>query len=61
MDRLRVGVIGVGKMAEIRHLPILAQLPQIELAAFCDTDPENLSARGEQYGVSACYADHHDM
>ena len=25
MDRLRVGVIGVGKMAEIRHLPILSE------------------------------------
>jgi len=61
MDRLRVGVIGVGKMAEIRHLPILAGLPQIELTAFCDTDPGNLSARGEQYGVSARYADHHEM
>ena len=61
MDLLRVGVIGVGKMAEICHLPILAELPGIELAAFCDTDPANLSARGDQYGVAARYSDHHEM
>jgi len=61
MDRVRVGVIGVGKMAEIRHLPILAGLPQVELVAFCDTSAENLAARGDDYGVAARYADHHEM
>ena len=61
MDTLRVGVIGVGKMAEIRHLPILAKLPQIELVAFCDIDAANLAARGDDYAVAARYTDHHDM
>ncbi|MEA3400428.1 MAG: Gfo/Idh/MocA family oxidoreductase [Armatimonadota bacterium] len=61
MDRLRVGVIGVGRMAEICHLPILAELPQVELVAFCDTDAEALSARGAEYDVAARYADHHEM
>ena len=61
MSKLRVGIIGVGKMAEICHLPILAQLPQIELVAFCDTSPENLTARSDEYGVQRRYGDHHDM
>lgn len=61
MSKLRVGVIGVGKMAEISHLPILARLPQIELTAFCDTSEENLTARGDEYGVARRYRDHHDM
>jgi len=61
MARLRVGIIGVGEMARICHLPILARLPQVELAAFCDNNPGNLSARGDQYGVQARYGDHHDM
>jgi len=61
MTKLRVGIIGVGKMAEICHLPILATLPQIELAAFCDTNAENLAARGDEYGVAKCYRDHHDL
>lgn len=60
-DRLRVGVIGVGKMAEISHLPILARLPQIELVAFCDIDAGNLATRAEEYGVAGRYADYHNM
>ncbi len=61
MTKLRVGIIGVGRMAEICHLPILAKLPQIELAAFCDTSPENLAARGNEYAVQNLYSNHHDL
>ncbi len=61
MDKLRVGVIGVGRMAEICHLPILGKLPQIQLVAFCDTSEENLAARGDEYGVDRRYSDHHDL
>ena len=61
MSTLRFGVIGVGRMAEISHLPILAEMPQVELVAFCDVDPENLEARSDEYGVARRYSDHHDM
>ena len=61
MDKLRAGVIGVGRMAEICHLPILGKLPQIQLVAFCDTSEENLAARGDEYGVDRRYRDHHDL
>ncbi len=61
MTKLRVGVVGVGRMAQISHLPILAKLPQVELVAFCDTSPENLAARGDEYGVQKRYSDHHDL
>jgi predicted dehydrogenase len=61
MARLRVGVIGVGEMSRICHLPIIADLPQVELAAFCDTNPENLVARGNEYGVERRYSDHHEL
>ncbi len=61
MTKLCVGLIGVGRMAEICHLPILAKLPQVELVAFCDSDPDNLTARGDEYGVDKRYSDHHDL
>lgn len=61
MSKLRVGVIGVGKMAEICHLPILADLPQVKLVAFCDTSDENLAARGDQYDVQRRYTSHYDL
>ena len=61
MDKLRVGVIGVGRMAQVCHLPILAKLPQVELVAFCDTNPENLGKSSDECGVQARYSDHHDL
>lgn len=61
MARLRVGVIGVGEMSRICHLPIIAELPQVELTAFCDTSAENLAARGDEYGVERRYSDHHQL
>ena len=37
VTRLRVGVIGLGEVAQIVHLPILEALPeQYEIAAVCD-------------------------
>jgi len=61
MAKLRVGVIGVGEMSRICHLPIIADLPLVELVAFCDTNPENLAARGDEYGVERRYPDHHEL
>ena len=61
MAKLRVGVIGVGRMAEVSHLPILARLPQVELVAFCDTNAENLARCGDEHGVQGRYGDHYDM
>ena len=61
MEKVSLGVIGVGKMAEICHLPILAKLPSVQFEAFCDTDAENLHARAEEYGVERRYENHHDL
>ena len=39
MDRLRVGLLGCGRIARVFHLPILAGLPGVKLAAVADPDP----------------------
>jgi predicted dehydrogenase len=61
VSKLKLGVIGVGRMAQVNHLPILADLPQVELVAFCDVDAGNLEARSDEYSVASRYSDHHDM
>jgi UDP-N-acetyl-2-amino-2-deoxyglucuronate dehydrogenase len=38
MNRVRVGIVGCGKVARL-HVAALAALPQAELAAVCDVDP----------------------
>ncbi len=41
---LRLGVIGTGHVARRAHLPAWTTLPDAELVALCDTDPEALDA-----------------
>jgi predicted dehydrogenase len=53
---LRVGVIGLGEVAQVVHLPILESLPDLyEIAAVCDISPTLLRLMGDRYGVPARY------
>ncbi|SDS78755.1 Gfo/Idh/MocA family oxidoreductase [Actinopolymorpha singaporensis] len=58
MSPLRVGVIGLGEVAQVIHLPILESLPELyELAAVCDLSPTLLDVVGRRYGVERRYDD----
>ena len=61
MEPLRVGIIGCGEIAQIMHLPYLAELPQFEIGALCDLSPTVVNAIGERYGVHNRYTDYHDL
>ena len=58
--KLRVGVIGVGSIAE-RHIHGYKMLPNVELYAFCDIDAEKLKMKGEKHGVTRLYTDMNEM
>lgn len=50
--RVRVGIIGLGEVAQIIHLPILEQLrDHYRLVAICDIAPSLLTFVGERYGI----------
>src|SRR3954451_17732742 len=56
MGRLRAGVIGVGAIAQIMHLPYLRELDdRFQIAALCDVDPIVLAEVGRQYGVDRLF------
>jgi predicted dehydrogenase len=62
MDRLRVGVIGCGGVAQMMHLPYLRELDdRFEITALCDLSPAVLEAVGEHFGVGARFTDYHDL
>jgi myo-inositol 2-dehydrogenase / D-chiro-inositol 1-dehydrogenase len=52
--RLRIGVAGLGAVAQAVHLPLLARLADtFEIAALCDLSPALLAALGDRYRVPA--------
>ncbi|MGY2704437.1 Gfo/Idh/MocA family protein [Nocardioides sp. HB32] len=62
MSKLRVGVIGLGEVAQVIHLPIIESLPdRYELAAVCDISPGLVKRVGDRYRVEHRYTDFHEM
>jgi predicted dehydrogenase len=58
LTKVKVGVIGLGEVAQITHLPILRSLSQqFEIAALCDISPQLLNVLGEEYQVHNLYTD----
>ncbi len=60
MDRLRIGVIGLGWFGEI-HAETIAGIANLELAALCTRTPERLAEMGAKFKVKKLYRDYHDM
>lgn len=51
MDKVRVGVIGIGNMGSSHALNLFnGEIPNAELTAVCDTNPERLKWAGENFG-----------
>ncbi|HVL26022.1 MAG TPA: Gfo/Idh/MocA family oxidoreductase [Thermomicrobiales bacterium] len=49
---MNVGVIGLGEVAQVIHLPILETLAdRFAIGALCDVSPTLLALMGERYGV----------
>lgn len=64
MARIRVGVIGLGEVGQIIHLPILQELAErYEIAAICDVSAALLAAMGERYRIpeDARYLDYREL
>jgi predicted dehydrogenase len=64
MHRIRAGIIGLGEVAQVIHLPILESLAdRFTLAAICDVSPTLLAAMGERYRIphNARHLDFRDL
>jgi predicted dehydrogenase len=60
MERLRIGVIGLGWFGEI-HCDTIIGIPNIELAALCTRTPERLKQLAAKYGVRKVYRDYQEL
>lgn len=51
---VRVGIVGCGKIAQVRHLPEYEQNPDVRVVALFDLDHERAAQLTEWYGCRAC-------
>ncbi len=57
MERVKLGIIGVGWVAQVVHLPILQKLSDVEVVAVCDRDKGKMQMVAEKFGVRGLYTD----
>src|SRR5260370_36192821 len=59
---LRVGVVGCGGIAQMMHLPTLAERPDLfTIVALADLDRATLEAVGRRYGVGGLHPDYRNL
>ena len=63
MEKLKIGVVGLGWVAQIYHIPILKKIKDVEIVAICDRDKNKAKSVGEKFGISNVYFDYylHDV
>ncbi|EAS66052.1 Gfo/Idh/MocA family oxidoreductase [Photobacterium angustum] len=57
---MRIGIVGLGDIAQKAYLPIMTQLKNVELI-FCTRNPTVLNALADQYGVTCCLGDYRQL
>jgi predicted dehydrogenase len=60
-ERLRVGVVGGGAIAQVAHLPTLKKLKSVEVVALCDIDLPKARALADRFGVPDAHDDIEDL
>lgn len=61
MDKVRVGLIGAGGMANGVHYPSLAEMGDVEMAALCDLNEERLHTTADRFQIERRYTDYKRM
>lgn len=56
MAKIKVGLIGLGEVAQLMHLPLLADDQRFEIAAVTDVSPSLVAHVAERYGVKTRHA-----
>ncbi|MFC5407307.1 Gfo/Idh/MocA family protein [Cohnella soli] len=59
-QKVRVGVLGAGKIAQFRHLPELSFRDDVEILCICDKNVDRASEIAKQYGIPQVY-EHFDQ
>jgi len=58
---VRVGIIGCGKIAQVRHIPEYAKLKNVEIRAVCDMNINRAREVADQFKIPQVYGDYREL
>ncbi len=63
MDKVRIGIIGCGGIANNKHMPALKKIKAVEMVAFCDIVIERAEKAAKDFGIegAAVYTDYKEL
>jgi len=61
MEKTRLGIVGLGWIAQVVHLPILSKSSDVEIVAACDSDRRRGRLVAEKFGIPRFFDNFHKM
>ncbi|MGA9407046.1 MAG: Gfo/Idh/MocA family oxidoreductase [Bacteroidota bacterium] len=61
MEKAKIGIVGLGWIAQVFHLPILTKIPDATISCVCDKERARARALAEKYGIKRYYSDVQEM
>ena len=63
MEKLKVGIIGCGGIANGKHMPSIKKISELEMTAFCDIIPERAEKAAKEFGTpdAKVYTDYKEL
>jgi predicted dehydrogenase len=58
---IRIGILGVGAITQLAHLPLLAKMRGVSVVALCDSDGAKARAIADRFGVPDVFTDIDDL
>jgi predicted dehydrogenase len=61
MTKTKVGVIGLGGIGQVVHLPILNKMNSVEIVAVTETNKNRLNTVSDRFNINSRFTDHKKM
>jgi len=61
MKKLKIGVVGLGSMAQLIHIPLLSKIQNVEIEAICDVDKNKLKHVGSKFNITKQFKNFSDL
>ena len=61
MDKVKIGVIGLGGVAQLVHLPNFSKIPNAELTAVAEVNKNRLQTISDKFNVKQRFSSYNDM
>lgn len=61
MKKIKFGIIGLGWVSQVFHIPLLKKFQEVEIVSICDIDKTKCQVVSEKFGIKKYYTDHNEM